>query len=73
MHRVKFLKNAPLAFKPRYVDNKWRKPRFSARDIAKFRKHALLNNVTWPWEVPLKEIRPVIMKGKQKEANIRQR
>ena len=70
---LNFLKNAPISFKPRYVDHKWRKPRFSAREIAKFRKHALLNNVDWPWEVEQRKIRPVILKGRIKEKVKRER
>ena len=37
----------PQAMFPRFVDNKWRKPEFSARRVAELRKKALQENIEW--------------------------
>ena len=44
------LAKLPQAMFPRFVDNKWRKPEFSARRVAELRKKALQENVEWTFD-----------------------
>ena len=40
----------PRAMLPQFVNNKWRKPEFSARRVAELRKKALQENVEWTFD-----------------------
>ena len=40
----------PQAMLPQFVNNKWRKPEFSARRVAELRKKALQENVEWTFD-----------------------
>ena len=44
----------PQAMLPRFVNNKWRKPEFSARRVAELRKKALQENVEWTFDAARK-------------------
>ena len=48
------LAKLPQAMFPRFVDNKWRKPEFSARRVAELRKKALQENVEWTFDAARK-------------------
>ena len=48
------LAKLPQARFPRFVDNKWRKPEFSARRVAELRKKALQENVEWTFDAARK-------------------
>ena len=50
------LAKLPQAMFPRFVDNKWRKPEFSARRVAELRKKALQeNNVEWQFDAKVRK------------------
>ena len=44
----------PQAMLPQFVNNKWRKPEFSARRVAELRKKALQENVEWTFDAARK-------------------
>ena len=44
------LAKLPQAMLPQFVNNKWRKPEFSARRVAELRKKALQENVEWTFD-----------------------
>jgi len=44
----------PRAMLPQFVNNKWRKPEFSARRVAELRKKALQENVEWTFDTARK-------------------
>ena len=52
------LAKLPQAMFPRFVDNKWRKPEFSARRVAELRKKALQENVEWTFDDDAKARKP---------------
>ena len=64
-HRVRQLANCPTCFKPtkKYGGVKWRKPQFSAMQIAKLRKTTILAGEEWAFEPPIRELRPIRLKG----------
>jgi hypothetical protein len=45
-----FTKMLPVAFRPTFVNGRWRKPKLSRRKIAQVRKQVLMAGMAWPFE-----------------------
>lgn len=58
----------PAVMKPQKVDGKWRKPKMSARDIARKRKECIMQGREWKWDIPHKIVEKAVpFKGKLRD------
>lgn len=64
----------PEAMRPTKVNDKWRRPKMSARKIAEMRKSYIRAGKKWEWDIPRKIVhKQVEFKGHKRELRARER